>query len=149
MTTYAARADIVERLTDRGIRWAADLDQGGSVSESENVATVDSQLAYASDLIDGYIAKLVDTAAIRAAGNDWLKGRCVDIAAWRVATTGGRTAPDVLRSDYDAAIALLEDVRDGQIVIPGYEPDIAGETCPIYVINPTQTRERRRPCRIR
>ncbi|MEM1061301.1 MAG: phage protein Gp36 family protein [Planctomycetota bacterium] len=150
MATYASRDDVVARLTDRGVRWSADTDRDDTVSETENVATLDAALDYASDLIDGYVATKIDTASARSDGNDWLKGRCVDIATWRVASTGGRTPPEVLREDYDRAIELLQEVRDGVSVVPGYRPDVPGGTCPIHVIDPVgPSRLRGRTCRTR
>lgn len=121
MVSYTTRDEVKHRLTSTGFRWAADRDGSGAVTEGEMVAIVDPALLYADGIVDAAIAQLVDTDDARALSNAWLKDRATDIATYRAATQGGRRIPKVLRDDYERALEWLEDVRLGDMKVPGLD----------------------------
>lgn len=123
---YTDRSAIEERLTERGFRWAADRDRDGMVSEADKVRTIDAGITHSTTEIEGAGGQRYDLSRIRgAAGNAWLRQIATDVAVYRAVTHGGRQAPRQIRLDYERALKLLDDLRDGLIQIPGLNPDTA------------------------
>jgi hypothetical protein len=85
---------------------------------------IEVAIEYSNSLIDEYIVDLVHPTSrasstfTRPSGNAWLRDRCVDIACYRLATLGGRTASDVLAGDYASAVDRLAKAREQMIRIP-------------------------------
>lgn len=118
MSEYITSTDVQNRLTVNGYRFAADRDEDGTVSAAEEAAYVTTAIQYAGELIDGALSKFMDPDVARAAGNRWLKDRCIDIAAVMALENGGREVPDVMQRRHDFSLEQLEQVRDGFIKVP-------------------------------
>lgn len=120
MAEYITTSDVQNRLTLSGIMQAADEDLSGSgVSTSEESAVLTPAIKYAGAIVDSAVASFITPAGARSQGNQWLKDRCLDIAAYRVASNGARDAPERVRADYDFAIDQLDLVRSGKLSVPG------------------------------
>ena len=118
--TYATVADVEARLTAYSVTWAADrVTVDGSRSSGE-LGMVEAGIEWSNGIIDAAILKLVNSVSARPA-NDWLRDRCVDLAAYRVMTIGGGDATPVLLDDYERALAWLERVEAGSLDVPGLD----------------------------
>lgn len=118
MTEYCSSGDVQKRLTTAGYKFCADGDYDGSVSTGETEDTIAPAIRYAGNLVDACVLKAgCEIPEARGAANEWLRDRAIDIAAYRVSTTGGRGIIQILKDDYDAAIALLKSTTK----IPGLE----------------------------
>lgn len=116
MTEYCTPDNVRQRLTTAGYKFMADLDRSGSVSTGEVSDTITPAIRYAGNLIDVCVLGIGCEAGVaRGAANEWLRDRAIDIAAYRVSTTGGRGILQVLKDDYDLAIKLLGSTK----MIPG------------------------------
>ena len=118
MPEYCTASDMQQRLTAAGYEFAADRDFDQQVTDQEVTDNVTPAIEHAGTLIDAALYGQTTTADARAAGNNWLKHRAVDIAVVRALENGGREVPPDLRTAHDAAIAMLDDVKDGALV-PG------------------------------
>lgn len=119
-TGFVSRAEIRDRLSAVGYRWAADRSGDGAVGEAEAAAVFDPAIAYANNLIASAIAGLVDDpTAPEVAAVAWLRDRGLDIAAYRSTTQGGKKVPGVLKADFDRALEMLAEVRRGELAVPG------------------------------
>jgi phage gp36-like protein len=123
--TYATVADVEARLTAYGVTFAADVDTYNGTRGSTETTLIEVAIEYSNCLIDEYIIDLVHPTSHRATatftrptGIAWLRDRCVDIACYRLATLGGRSASDVLAGDYASAIDRLAKAREQIIRIP-------------------------------
>lgn len=108
MAEYCNEDDVRKRLTTGGYAFFADLDQSGSVSSSEVADTITSAIQWAGNILDAEVQRMgcrPDVA--RGASNAWLRDRAIDIAAYRVSTTGGGGELVVFRTAYDDAISLI------------------------------------------
>lgn len=123
--SYCAVSDVEGRLYSFGVTFSADADADGTrdTAEEDLIAVA---IEYANNLIDGHILDLLHPAArgsvstfTRPSGNAWLRDRATDIASYRLLTLGGRTPPDVIIRDYNDAVNLLDQARDGALRIPG------------------------------
>lgn len=118
MTEYCSAEDVRKRLTSAGYKFCADLDRSGSVNATEEADTITPAIQYAGNLIDACVlAAGCEIATARGAANQWLRDRAIDIAAYRVSTTGGRGIIQVLKDDYDDSVSLLRSTKK----IPGLE----------------------------
>lgn len=111
MTEYCTPDDVRKRLTTAGYHFAADLDKSGSVSTAETGDTITPAIEYAGNLIDACALRAgchIDDA--RAAANAWFRDRAIDIAAYRVSTTGGRGTIACLKDDHDSAKKKLDEI---------------------------------------
>ena len=123
--TYATVADVEARLTVYGVTLAADVDEYDGNRDSSELQMIEVAIEYANSLIDEHIVDLLhpisnraNTTFTRPSGVSWLRDRCVDIACYRLATLGGRTASDVLAGDYASALERLKKAREQTIRIP-------------------------------
>jgi phage gp36-like protein len=122
--TYATVADVEARLTAYGVTLAADVEEYDGTRGSDELQMIEVAIEYSNSLIDEYIVDLVHPTSrasstfTRPSGNAWLRDRCVDIACYRLATLGGRTASDVLAGDYASAVDRLAKAREQMIRIP-------------------------------
>lgn len=108
MPEYCSEEDVRKRLTSAGYKFCADLDRSGSLSAAETADTITPAIQYAGNLADACVLRagcLIPDA--RGSGNQWLRDRAIDIAAYRVSTTGGRGVIISLKDDYDAAAKML------------------------------------------
>lgn len=126
MAEYCTAADLQKRLTAAGYGNVADRDQDGDVSADEVSNSVTSSIVWAGSLIDAHISERYDVASARASGNPFLRDRCLDLAACRLATQGGRDAPSSFQHDQDLTLALLERIRDAGDAVPGLVGRSAG-----------------------
>lgn len=121
MSEYCSKDDLRNRLTTNGILWAADRENGGdgSISAAESARYLDSSIQYGGNIVDGYICAQVIPGTARGQANQWLRDRCVDVAAYYAAGIGGRDIPSSLKMSYDFTMAELLRIKDGD-QIPGY-----------------------------
>lgn len=116
MTEYCSAEDVRKRLTTAGYKFFADLDSTGTVDSTETGDTITPAIVYAGNLIDACVLRGgCQIADARGANNAWLKDRAIDIAAYRVSTTGGGGSLDVLEKDNDAAVKMLRETAQ----VPG------------------------------
>jgi hypothetical protein len=120
--TYATLTELEQRLTVNGLTWCCDQDDFDTERDAAEAAYAQDALEYANVLADQAIVRIARISPRPA--NDWLKGRVVDIAAYRIATLGGRAAAEPLRLADEEARALLEEVASGAIVVPGLVPNL-------------------------
>lgn len=118
MTPYNTNQEIRQRLKSAGIEFFADDDYDGAVSTDESNATITTANDYAGALVDEAICEFVNPTVARGQGNEWLKGRHLDIACHRIATVGGGEEIASLRLAHDEAMAALDRARGGA-KIPG------------------------------
>lgn len=117
MPEYCSQTDITNRLTAAGVLYVADRDLSGTASGSELSAYIDPSIAYAGNLIDGYLS---NTYTFRGGvGNAWLKDRAIDIAAAKCIEVGGGQIPPAMMAARDLSIELLKQVMSGAIRVPG------------------------------
>lgn len=120
MSEYITSEDVENRLTSFGVTFVADDDNDGEAETGELEQCIGTSIVYAGGVVDFHICGQMTPAVARGSGNQWLKDRCIDIAAHRAAGWGGREVPQTLKDDLAATMAMLEDVKDGA-TIPGYE----------------------------
>lgn len=109
MTEYCTAEDVRKRLTDAGYKFFADLDQNATVGTTEVANTITPAIAYAGNKIDAMIIRIgCQVEVARGAGNAWLRDRAIDIAAYRVSSTGGGGTIAVLKED---AVSALDDLK--------------------------------------
>lgn len=120
MAEYISESDVEDRLTSFGVTFVADDDNDGEAESGEITQCIGTSIVYAGGIVDFHICDQITPAAARAAGNQWLKDRCVDIAANRAAGWGGRDVPQTLKDDLAATLEMLQQVKEGA-TIPGLE----------------------------
>jgi hypothetical protein len=105
---FCSAEDVRRRLTAAGYKFCADLDSSGAVSTAETADTITPAIQYAGNLCDACVLRAgCSIAQARGSGNQWLRDRAIDVAAYRVSTTGGRGQIASLKDDYDAAVKML------------------------------------------
>lgn len=119
MAEYCTVTDLTNRLTDAGIKWVADRDRNGTVSDAETTAYLTSCIQRGGNMVDGYICRQVNPTSARGTSNTWLRDRCVDIATYYACGIGGRSVKDSIAKVKDEAIAELQRIEDGG-KIPNY-----------------------------
>lgn len=117
-TPYNTNAEIAQRLKTSGYAFFADDDYDGAVGSDEAAANVTTANTWAGALVDEAICGFVEPATARGQQNDWLKGRHLDLAAYRLSTMGGGEEIGSLKVAFDDAKEALERIRGGQKV-PG------------------------------
>lgn len=120
--TYATLTQLEQRLTVYGLTWCCDQDDFDSERDAAESAYATDALEYANALADAAIQGIARISP--RPSNNWLSGRVVDIAAYRIATLGGRSAAEPLRLEYEGALALLDQVRSGAMTVPGLPPNL-------------------------
>lgn len=136
--TYASVDDLKLRLSRRGYTWAGDVDDAdGFIDASSAEATyAEEALDYANGLIDEALTPHADITPRPA--NGWLKDRCVDIAAARYFSLGGRKVPKPLADDAQDARDRLVEVREGLVKVPGLISRLSlggGRPYPVRALN--------------
>jgi len=123
--SYCAVSDVEGRLSAFGVTWAADVDDANGERDTSEEDHIANAIEYANTIIDEHIIDLLHPANrgsvntfTRPSGNAWLRYRAVDIAAYRLMTLGGRTAPESLSRDFAESMERLVKARAGQIRIP-------------------------------
>lgn len=108
MAEYISATDVRNRLTDAGYEYVADRDMSGSgVSAEEEAKYITPAIQWAGAMIDGAIHLFVEPVYARGAGNQWLKDRCLDLAACKALEIGGRDVPERVRTTYLQSLVLL------------------------------------------
>lgn len=125
MAEYCAETDVEYRHAANGYKFVADRDGNGTVSDTEKANYITTAIAWSGAIIDGMIGGRYDTGTARVSENQWLKDRCVDLAAYRSATHGGRKAPRSYREDYESAMEMLRAVRDDGQPVPNLTLPVA------------------------
>lgn len=121
MAEYITSTDVQSRLTPIGLAWVADRDSSGTgVTAEEESLYVDPAIAYAGVIVDQHIAGRTSPTRARAAGNQWLKDRCLDLAVFYALETGGAQAPDSFKERADQSLKWLVQHQAGEISIPDY-----------------------------
>ena len=118
MPEYCTTAELSARLTAAGAEYVADRDHDGEVSDDETATSLAVPIAYAGQLIDAALVRFVELSTARNSGNEWLRDRCLDIAAARAVSAGGRDVPDQMEDDRQFALTELDAVTNGKRV-PG------------------------------
>lgn len=116
--TYATTEQLRKRLSTYGMVWAQDVDSPDAFADSAETEYGEEAVEYGNVLCDEALAPHVNVVP-RPVPNDWLKDRCVDIAAWRLVTLGGREPTPPIQLAYESAIEKLDMVREGAITVPG------------------------------
>ena len=119
MSEYCTPSDLQNRLTSVGYDNVVDRDQDGDITSEEVASSVTSSISWAGGLIDACLCERFNTASARTSGNSFLRDRCIDLAACRLATQGGRDAPAAFLQDQQRALAMLERIRDAGDPVPG------------------------------
>lgn len=119
MSEYITSDQLENRLTEAGLEFIADSDNDGDVEAGETTASVTTAIAYAGQIVDGYICGAIEPEVARGAGNAWLQDRCLDIAAYRAAGHGGRDIQESFEIAHDQSIELLKGIQEGGL-IPGF-----------------------------
>lgn len=128
MAEYITATDLQNRLTQVGYEFVADRDVSGTgVGVAEEAAYVDPAIQYAGALVDQFISGRTEPTRARAAGNQWLKDRCLDIAAKRVMETGGRNVPESVVEAAQFSLELLTQHQSGIVQIPNYQYEYPAE----------------------
>lgn len=120
---YCTRQQLVDRLKSAGVLYCADDDQSGNLSTTE-YGYVDQARVAASAEIDAALATILVSIPYQqddASLNEWLKQRCLDLACEWMAERGGGKVPPSLKEKADRARTMLDDVRIGQLRVPGVE----------------------------
>lgn len=117
---YCTETDIVGRLSFLGLLNCIDVPGDGVLSADDRAEMLAPAVAYASNLVDTYLAQQIPIATARGSGNQWLKDRATDIAVARVIGSRGREIPENVKADQDRSISLLQEIRTGQYQIPGF-----------------------------
>lgn len=108
MTEYCLADDVRKRLTTAGYQFFADVDQSGGISAAELADTITAAIVWAGNILDAEVERMgCDLSVARGAANGWLKDRAIDIAAYRVSTTGAGGDIEVLRQAYEDAVSLI------------------------------------------
>jgi hypothetical protein len=115
---YNTNAEIAERCKQSGYVFFADDDLDGAVGVTDAATNVTTANTWAGALVDEAICEFIDTADARGSQNDWLKGRHLDLAVYRLSTMGGSEEIGSLKVAFDDSKDALERVRGGQKV-PG------------------------------
>lgn len=118
MAEYCTTDELIGRLTASGAEFVADRNHDGSLSNSEKNAYLLTAIQYAGQLIDAALTRFVPLSTARSSGNAWLRDRCLDLAAARAVSHGGRTVPDQLEADRLHAQGELDAIENGRRV-PG------------------------------
>lgn len=108
MTEYIATDDVRKRLTTVGLEYVADRDMSGSgITSQEEADYITPAIQWAGAVVDGAIVEFVEVTMARAANNQWLKDRCLDLAVCRALQVGAREVPDAITEQYKFAMLLL------------------------------------------
>lgn len=114
--SYATQPDLVARFG---------LQELIEQTDRVNAAVIDSavvarELAYASAVIDGYLAARYVLPLPTVP--DLLVGLCCDLVRYALYTDA---APDIVRDRYKAAVASLRDISNGAIKLDAATPSAA------------------------
>lgn len=115
-TPYNTNAEIAQRLKSSGYAFFADDDFDGAVGSTEAANNVTTANTWAGALVDEAVCGFVEPSAARGQQNDWLKGRHLDLAVYRLSTMGGGEEIQSLLTAFNDAKEALERVRGGQKV---------------------------------
>ena len=119
---YCTETDVRNRLTANGYLNLGDRDGDGSVDAGEIAAYITSAIEWAGSEIDYALINHQPPyvlATARSSGNVFLRSRAVDLAAWQVASHGGRDVPDPFQSAYERAADMLDGIREKGAEVPG------------------------------
>lgn len=124
-TDYCSTQDVIDRLSENGVRYHADDDADGVVSTAESEAAIAPAIRMANAEIDEALCRWLNTVPIvqnESSLNAWLRERAIALAAEYVAARGGSNVPTSLTLAADRARASLVEVRLGPwdgIRVPG------------------------------
>ena len=121
-TQYCSRADVENRLSAAGVAYVADDNLSGTATEPELVSTSDEAIAWAGSAIDAALEPWLNVVPISqddANRNAWLKFRAIDLALEHLAGRRGGNIPESIRSSADRVRMELEQVRRGDLRVPG------------------------------
>lgn len=113
---YATLADLISRFGEQELIDQTDRTTGANV----DVSVVARELAYASAVIDGYLAARYVLPLPTVP--DLLVGLCCDLVRYALYTDA---APDIVRDRYKAAVASLRDISNGAIKLDAATPSAA------------------------
>ncbi|MBY0587104.1 DUF1320 domain-containing protein [bacterium] len=114
--TYCSVQDVVDRLSETGVLYAAD-DVNGSLSSDESNRAIVSSVEAAQAEIDAALASRVSLPIVGT--NEWLRYRAVDLAAERLAERKGQNVPTSLQEAARRSRQWLQEVRLGTQLVPG------------------------------
>ena len=112
-TPYNTNAEIAQRCKQGGYLFFADDDFDGAVGSDEAANNVTTANNWAGALVDEAICEFIDPAVARGQQNDWLKGRHLDLAVYRLSTMGGGEEIGSLTVAFDDAKEALRRIQGG------------------------------------
>jgi len=114
---YATQADLVSRFGEQELIDQTDRINGAVV----DAAVVAREIAYASAVIDAYLASRY-ALPLPDPVPDLLVGLCCDLARYALYTDA---APETVRDRYKDAVARLRDIAAGAIKLDLATPSVA------------------------
>lgn len=124
-TDYCSTQDVTNRLSENGVRYHADDDNDGVVSDDESTAAIAPAIRMANAEIDEALCRWLNSVPLSQnedSRNSWLRERAIALSAEYVAARGGASVPTSLTQAADRARASLVEVRLGPwdgIRVPG------------------------------
>ncbi len=126
MQTYCTRADIESAWNPAAVLAAADDDNNGSLSPTEE-AHIARAIERAAWMMNGVLEvryRLSDLAS-----SEWCRDCNAALAAYLLATRSGDAAPDAVAAEFDRYLEQLAAIRDGMANVPEVvESDAHGPT---------------------
>lgn len=121
MSEYITSTDVRNRLTQAGYEYVADRDNDEDVTTDEVAAYITPAIQWAGGIVDQAVMGFVQPSSVRGAGVQWLKDRCLDLAACRAIENGGRAVPKAMRKASQFAMVLLfgGEIEDTGVQITG------------------------------
>lgn len=116
---YCTLAKLTKWFTDQGLYWVSDDNQDEAISTAELENSLEEAILYADRLVDEALDPWMTPAAARSQNNEWLSDRSKDIATYEAASRGGRGVSEEIKLRRDDALSRLEDVRMGNLKVPG------------------------------
>jgi phage gp36-like protein len=108
--SYATKADLGDRLTDKQLIELTDFDNAGVIVDSRITAAIND----ASAKIDSYAGARY---SVPLAQSDQVKNLCLDLTVWRLFTNRNLPLPESMKNNYDASMKFLLDVSSGKATL--------------------------------
>lgn len=115
-TDYCSTQDVTDRLSENGVRYHADDDNDGVVSDAESAAAIAPAIRMANAEIDEALCRWLNSVPLpqnEDTRNAWLRERAIALSAEYVAARGGSNVPTSLTLAADRARESLAQVRLG------------------------------------
>lgn len=120
-TLYCSRDDLKRWLSDAGVVVVADDDADGSANENE-LGALDRAILSAGAEIDAALVLTFNVVPLPqddGSRNQWLKDRCIELAAEYVVSRRGSKVPKSIADRAARTREWLERVLSGEMRVPG------------------------------